>query len=262
MKMFLIKASVVAALVTGLNAQAASHKLQKKNRSAASKVTCVALNKKFVYDEEYTLEEVKALRNSIFAQYGYEFTNPEMVREMKKRGCLKTDVVYNEVSSLTEIDKQNVAMLKSIETELSEYAPMDFTAEWAKADSSKRTELLQGSYCHVHSVVDDTYYGILNFGSKKRTSGFSLLGMLDPSKAKYKHQDSTSVSYIDSTSLRSVDSTSVYDVELPSRGTWKVDSKGNVKVSMSALNKKSEVTVAIYSNNYASTRMLECKVER
>ena len=267
MKINFVRLTMTAILFVGLNSVAAeTNKSIKPARKAASKVSCVELDKPFDGIEQYTLEESESLRNSIFAQYGYKFTNPKIAAEMKSRGCLKEEVTYK-YANLTETDKTNVKAFKAYEQTLKNNSEDDFVSSWKKSATKpkERQALLQNAYCVVKKSDEygDTYLGLLQFGDQaNKDQKFKLSGLFDLTNAKYINAEGNSVA-LDSTSLAYFDSTSAMSVELKSHGTWFVDKSGNVVASINPVTKAgSSVKLEIGTEDFKTTNMLSCKVAK
>ncbi|MBC7420248.1 MAG: YARHG domain-containing protein [Bdellovibrio sp.] len=260
MKTTLLKMTFAALLITGLTAVAAPvKKTHKQNRKVAQQsVSCVPLNKTFdMFENDLTLEEAKALRNSIFAQYGYKFTDEAVTTEMKTRGCLKENLTYS-YSNLTAIDKTNIKNLKYLESNLQ---VADFDKVWPKAKAKTRAAMLKDQYCHVSDENDMGRATILHFSAKKNSDGkFILGGLVQIKKLKAdmpsnEDEDNGKSVTLDSTGIRGLDSTSLSVVEMTSFGTWMVDSSGDVKISLKPLKASG---VKIDGGNYKDRSVLDC----
>lgn len=255
-----VKLVCSAALLVSLSAKAEDKKSAKPARKVASKVSCVELNTPFDGNDltQYSLEEVEALRNSIFAQYGYKFTNASIAAEMKSRGCYK-EAVYN-YKNLTEVDKQNVRMFKGQEEALkSEEAT--FEKSWSKANAKQRKELLSYKYCHL--VKDEeTFVGTIHFSNLKKDKNFELSGLFNLKGLKYEDQEGKTHK-LDSTALRSLDSTSLQSIEYPVKGIWTINDKGDVSVSIAGATKGSEFKkITIDSTRYETSGVLGCQLAK
>lgn len=137
-----------------------------------SKVSCVPLGQPFlgIYDEEngtynYTSTELRVLRNSIFAQYGYPFVDKELDAELKTRKC-DAQKGYN-YKKMAKVDKENVVLIKYYEEELkAAEKKANFNAEWDKADGSTREGILKSHYCYL-SNPEGKLVGVIYFNNKK-----------------------------------------------------------------------------------------------
>ncbi len=251
------KITVAAILLTGLCATAATTKSSKKQaRTAANIGGCVDLNKVFTLNEDVSLEELQALRNSIFAQHGYKFTDAGVAAEMKTRNCSREDVTYA-YSKLSDIDKKNIKMFKSLEAEKKEALAYDFDKSWAKASAKIRSEMLDNQYCHV-LTEEMGQASVLFFSKKKNSDGqFILSGLINAKKAKYINEEGEKKT-IDSTGIAGLDSTSISTLEMTANGSWMVDAQGNIKTSIKPLKASA---VKIYGTDYANSRILTCVPE-
>jgi YARHG domain len=247
-------------LLTSLSTMAAGPKgpAKKQARKAANKVMCVPLNKPFSYQgDDQDLHEVQALRNSIYAQYGYQFVDAEIAKEMKERGCQADGVTYK-YANLSQVDKTNIRQLKSIESEIALNTPFDFNQSWKTAKPKERIKLLNYSYCHLYTKED--FAGILLFDSKSKSGKRSLSGLFDFSNVKGEDENGKSVK-LDATAVRSLDATSLSSTPMTAKGLWTVDNDGNVVVEISPITKSAKTTkLQIDGQGYNDTRILTCTI--
>ncbi len=237
---------------------------QNKRKVAQEKVICVPLGVPFnVYNDDdrstYTAEELNFLRNSIYAQLGFKFSSSRISEEMAKRGCLRTNVTYS-ADKLQKVDKQNISLLKSLETSLKEEEAMaDFQGSWDKAAKSatERSKLLIGQYCYLHQA-DGKYFGILYFNTSTSVSG--MMNLNKPSWADFVSAEERA-SYLNSLAYKELDTTSAGFLDYTTKGSWMVAADGNVQLTINADNKpiKSGI-VNVTAPNFKSRRMLECKL--
>ena len=84
-----------------------------------SKEYRIPLNKEYLSNlDEYSLEEVSLLKNSIFAQYGRKFSADWLQKYFNSRPWYKPGNYKPEL--LTEIDKKNAKLLSDFQTKLAE----------------------------------------------------------------------------------------------------------------------------------------------
>jgi hypothetical protein len=214
-------------------------------------VKCVPLGSKFSIDnlkkelgpssEEdglfYQIQEAQNLKNSIFAQYGFEFKNPDVKQEMTARACLK-DIKYN-YSAMPEIDRQNIHALSDLVSEYKETQGKQFDKLWKRYAKQKNQKellnLVNGNYCV-----------------------FSTDG-INPKAVFYFSEDGTvkiasNLKGVDTTSL---DRTSIVDVNLSTKGTWSIV-KSELFISADTLKMKN-VKISITERfNYQDTDVLDC----
>lgn len=259
-----IKLSFATVLLTSLVVTAAPKNPGKKLvRTPTSESGCVELNVPFKKDDssDYTLSQLQALRNSIYAQYGYKFKQQDVSQEMAKRGCLKDDVTYS-YANLSAVDKKNIQYIKAMESDLKDSEGVDFDKSWGRARSSKdRKELLKYKYCNVYKN-DGSYLGLLHFGAKAAKAGSLLLtGLLDFKKTKWT-DESGEATEIDGTAVQSLDATSVQSLNLSINGTWSVDASGSVQVDIDRIAKSDKAQLKISGSRYNETSILTCEIAK
>lgn len=254
--------SMIIGLGFAFSAQAA----QEKRKVAQEKVTCVPLGIPFnIYNDgdssTYTAEELKMLRNSIYAQVGFKFKDSKVTEEMSKRGCLKTDRTYSS-DSLQKLDKQNISLLKSYEKSLREEEAMaDFQGSWDKAAKQPKTrgKLLTGQYCYLHDA-SGKYFGILYFVDGTTVSG--MMNVNKPSWADFVSEEERA-SYMNSVAYKELDTTSAGFLDYTTKGSWGVSSEGHVQVTIATQKKSIKAgVVAVSAPNFKTQRMLECKLAK
>ena len=244
------------------------------DRKLAQKVECVPLGVPFnVFSEntdsvDYTLEEFRMLRNSIYAQVGFKFKSAAVINEMTKRGCLRADAKYTP-ESLQPVDKKNASLIKSWERSLKESADMeDFAGAWAKAAKSvsERTKLLGGHYCYI-SDAKDKYFGILYFGMSKAAGGSDLNGMMNLEKPSWADpmSDEERAAYKSNIKYKELDTTSATILDYATKGTWAIKEpkagQTQLQISISSDHKKvANGAVEVTAENYKNGHILDCKL--
>ncbi len=244
------------------------------DRKVAQKVECVPLGVPFnVFSEntdsvDYTLEEFRMLRNSIYAQVGFKFKSAAVTNEMTKRGCLRADAKYTP-ESLQPVDKKNASLIKSWERTLKELVVMDdFAKDWAKGEKSvsARTKLLAGNYCYL-SDAKDRYFGILFFGMNKTAGGSDLNGMMNLDKPSWADpmSDEERAAYQSNIKYKELDTTSATILDYATKGTWviKEPKAGQTQLQITINSDRKKIVngaVDVTVPNYKDTHMLECKL--
>lgn len=260
------KVKFVLSMLIGLGLAVSAQAAQEKRKVAQEKVTCVPLGIPFnVFNEgessTYTAEELKMLRNSIYAQLGFKFKDAKVTEEMTKRGCLKTDRTYSS-DSLQKVDKQNISLLKSMENSLREDDAMaDFQGSWDKAAKSAKTrsKMLTGQYCYLHDS-GGKYFGILYFNDAKSVSG--MMNLNKPSWADFLSAEERS-SYMNSVAYKELDTTSAGFLDYTTKGSWTVGADGNVLLTINADKKAIKGgVIKVTAPNFKSQRMLECQLAK
>ena len=67
---------------------------------------------------EMTSADLRLLRNEIFARHGYIFKSPELIDFFTKFGWYQPNLTYDQINKvLTEIDRYNISLIKSVERE-------------------------------------------------------------------------------------------------------------------------------------------------
>ena len=158
-----------------------SNNIDNSRAVAQQRVQCIPLGVPLTItqEENYTIDELKMLRNSIFAQLGFKFKSQDVVDEMTRRGCLRSDLEFS-ADKLQTIDKKNVLILKGWEAGLEETnQALVFQMEWKKSASNPvaRAKLLAESYCFLNDQTGK-YFGIIHFGSGKSKTTHPLNGMM------------------------------------------------------------------------------------
>ncbi len=265
MKMNFVKITIAGILLTAMTSFAAGPKASTKNqaRKVASKAQCVPLNKPFEFEMyELTYEDASALKNSIYAQYGFKFSDSNVAKEMKARGCQAEGKTY-QYSELTSIDKKNIKTLKYIASELRGSSEKSFNDQWKSANSRERTRLLMYNFCHVYDIAgqdDANFLGILHFGKKEKSSKFSLKGLVDLTNIKAENEDGQPLT-LDATTVRSLDATSLHLVQMIAEGHWAVQDNGQVMTEMIAIKKGSKVSkLKIDGSGLQDSGILRCDV--
>ena len=243
-------------------------------RKIAQKVECVPMGIEFdIYagqgdNLDYSTEELKMLRNSIYAQVGFQFKSAAIANEMLKRGCSQPNAKYRP-QDLKPVDKKNARNLKSFERSAKEFDQMnDFAGAWDKSANSPtdRAKLLASNYCYL-SDANQKYFGILFFESDKSGSGFELKGMMNLAKPSWAEQLSEAERqvYLSNIKYRELDTTSANVLDFQTKGSWAVSSareaSGQVQITLKSDHKNmSDSRVNITAPNYKDSHMLECQL--
>lgn len=243
----------------------------KKRKLAQAKVQCVELDKPFdVYANsdsvEYTVDEFRMLRNSIFAAHGFKFKSAAVTEEMARRGCTKIGE-----TPLSSIDKKNVKYIKNFERSLKEEDNMaNFMENWAKTPAHKRAAMLSGNYCFLtdSKSTHNDYLGLVFFNADKNSGNRQLDGMMDINKPSWAEPISKGeqAEYTNSIVYKEIDTTAAVSLlDYPTKGSWRIETaskdKGELFITIEAKSRDvKDKQVKISAENYKEKGMLTCTV--
>jgi len=237
-----------------------------------SKVLCVPLGQAFsgIYDEEthkynYTSSELRVLRNSIFAQYGYPFVDKELAKELETRKCEVQKGLNHK--KLAKVDKENVALIKYYEEEIKEAErKANFNAGWANADAKKREGIVKSHYCYLNNTQGNLV-GVIYFNNRKdkknknvKGNAYVLDAMMNVDKPNWASQMGDHENeYKNKLHNREMDVTdlgSLFDYNIS--GTWYLVGKN---VVIEGIYKQAE-EVAVSGEHFAKQDALDCRLIR
>lgn len=210
----------------------------------------------------YTKEEMRMLRNSIYAQYGYPFKDQIIKAEMEKRGCKKSlsNLSYKKISHL---DIKNIRLIKSYEEYLkSDLRRNKFDEQWNTEDKEGRIDMVKGHYCYLIQKNENSLKGVINFNSKKQKDGhYKLDTMMSPDNPKWAvnpgpEEEKEYKNKLNKRELDMTDLGSLFDYE--ASGSWFVGDDKNVRVTIGQI-KLNDQIIEISGELYKEKEILVCK---
>lgn len=210
---------------------------------------CVPLGEPFrVYDDNFeliykSLHNLRLLRNSIFAQYGYPFEDKMLADLLKNRGCIKQD--GRDYKKMDRVDKVNVSIIKGAEEDLkiNEFKE-NFQATWNEADSKTRESLLKDHYCYLSDSANKIM-GVIFFTVEKQKVSFKLRAMMDTKKLKNKELDRTELGGV---------------VDDATAGTWRIENS-IVSIALPKSDIKNS-TITVSGEHFKDQEVLNCKLTK
>lgn len=217
------------------------------------------------YQYLYDLEEMRMLRNSIFAQYGYPFKDQAIIAEMKRRQCTQKDsgLDYNKMSAL---DTNNVRLLKSHEEYFSsDLRKNDFDKQWKVESKEGHFEMVKGHYCYLTQKGDQKLKGVIYFNSKKQKgSTYKLEAMMNTDKpdwAVIPGSDSIAKEYKEKLNSKDFDMTDLGSTfEYNHSGSWTIEADKLVHIKLPD-DKIDNATVQVSGEHFKDKEVLFCTYE-